>query len=166
MRSRGYGMRGALLVLLSVTLPACGSAGGSLPNAGTSVPPSSTCAQFLPDAPCGEYASASGTENGAALPWLEHGDVIVRLESLEGVLYLTVRTPCGPMSGPVTIDADTMTVDREELALGAMGCLDEEEAAHQKWVLELLRHHPIAMSYSDGYLSWKSGAKTLRLVSQ
>ena len=99
----------------------------------TSTPPQETCAAFLPSAPCAIYTSTSGTAGGKNLPWVASGSLRVQLNSVNGDPYLSVRTNCAPISGPVEITGNTMTAG--DLAIGAIGC-PEELSRQDQWVLD------------------------------
>ncbi|WP_426988584.1 META domain-containing protein [Pseudarthrobacter sp. Y6] len=126
-----------------------------------STPPQETCAAFLPSAPCAIYTSTSGTAGGTNLPWVASGSLRVQLNAVNGDLYLSVRTNCAPISGPVEITGNTMTA--RDLAIGAVGC-PEELGRQDQWVLEVLKR-PVEMSFSQDSLQWKSGADTLSFKS-
>ncbi|MGY4543304.1 hypothetical protein ACVWY0_003237 [Arthrobacter sp. UYNi723] len=127
----------------------------------SSTPPQETCAAFLPSAPCAIYTSTSGTAGGKNLPWVASGSLRVQLNSINGDLYLSVRTNCAPISGPVEITGNTMTAG--DLAIGAIGC-PEEISRQDQWVLEFLKR-PVEMTFSQHTLQWKSGADTLSFKS-
>lgn len=116
---------------------------------------------FLPSAPCAIYASTSGTAAGQDLPWVAAGSLRVQLEAVNGDLYLSVRTTCAPISGPVKITGNVMTVG--DLAIGAIGCR-EELGRQDTWVLEFLKR-PVEVTFSQDTLQWTSGADTLSFKS-
>lgn len=123
----------------------------------TSGLPQETCAAFLPTAPCATYGSVAPTSNGTAVPWAAAGTVKVQLTSVSGTLQLAMKTDCSPISAPVTITGNTLTVGN--IAIGAMGCL-APAGEHETWILEFLKR-PIAMTYAQNTLTWASGTETL-----
>ncbi|XAS68612.1 META domain-containing protein [Micrococcaceae bacterium Sec5.7] len=127
----------------------------------SSTPPQPSCASFLSSVPCAIYASTSGTAGGRDLPWVASGSLRVELNSVNGDLYLSVRTDCAPISGPVEITGDTMTAG--DIAIGAIGC-PEELGRRDQWVLEFLKR-PVNMTFGQDTLQWKSGADTLSFKS-
>lgn len=127
----------------------------------SSTPPQETCAAFLPSAPCATYTSTSGTTGGSNLPWVASGSLRVQLNSVNGDLYLGVRTNCAPIGGQVEITGNTMTAG--DFAIGAIGC-PEELSRQDQWVLEFLKR-PVEMTFSQDTLQWKSGADTLSFKS-
>lgn len=127
----------------------------------SSAAPQEICAAFLPSAPCAIYTSTSGTAGGRNLPWVASGSLRIQLNSVNGDLYLSVRTNCAPISGPVKITGNTMTAG--DLAIGAIGC-PEELSRQDQWVLEFLKR-PVEMTLSQDTLQWKSGADTLSFKS-
>jgi hypothetical protein len=132
-----------------------------LPDQLRPAPPQEICAAFLPSAPCAIYTSTSGTAGGRNLPWVASGSLRIQLNSVNGDLYLSVRTNCAPISGPVKITGNTMTAG--DLAIGAIGC-PEELSRQDQWVLEFLKR-PVEMTLSQDTLQWKSGAHTLSFKS-
>lgn len=132
------------------------------PSQSVSTPPLTTCASFLPSAPCSQYVSISGTSNGVTLPWVATGGLTVELHSVNGGLQFAAKTPCNPISGPAAITGNTLTVD--ELAVGAMGCAGDPSAQEQ-WVVQFLKR-PIEMAFGQDTLTWTTGADTLSFKSK
>lgn len=128
----------------------------------TSVPPLETCAAFLPTAPCATYNSVAASANGKDLPWAAAGSVKVQLTSVDGTLQLAMKTECAPISGPATIAGNTLTVGK--IATGAEGC-SGAAGDHQVWLQEFLKR-PIAMTYTQGTLSWVSGTDALSFKTE
>lgn len=135
---------------------------GNSPVPATSGPPQETCAAFLPTAPCSTYSSVAATSNGMALPWAAAGTIKVRLGSVEGTLQLAMKTDCSPISGPVTITGNTLTIGK--IATGASGCIGTS-GEHQAWIHELLKR-PISMTYTQDTLTWTSGINTLSFQAE
>jgi hypothetical protein len=133
----------------------------SAPSPTSSTPPQVSCAAFLPSVPCATYASTSGTAAGRDLPWVASGSLRVQLESVNGDLYLSVRTNCAPISGPVDITGNVMTVG--DIGIGAAGC-PEDLGQQDTWVLEFLKR-PVEVTFSQDTLQWTSGADTLSFKS-
>jgi len=127
------------------------------PVPATSGPPQETCAAFLPTAPCSTYRSVAATSNGMALPWAAAGTIKVRLSSVEGTLQLAMKTDCSPISGPVTIAGNIMTLGK--VATGASGCIGIA-GEHEAWIHEFLKRS-IAMTHTQDTLTWTSGTNTL-----
>ena len=133
----------------------------SAPSPTSSTPPQVSCAAFLPSAPCATYASTSGTAAGRDLPWVASDSLRVQLESVNGDLYLSVRTNCAPISGPADITGNVMTVG--DIGIGAAGC-PEDLGQQDTWVLEFLKR-PVEVTFSQDTLQWTSGADTLSFKS-
>jgi hypothetical protein len=175
MKRTGVWNYGVLLILIGTLMTSCGaqtwdgqgpsvsapSSTSLSPAPTSSTPPQETCAAFLPSAPCAIYTSTSGTAGGRNLPWVASGSLRVQLNSVNGDLYLSLRTNCAPISGPVEITGNTMTAG--DLAIGAIGC-PEELSRQDQWVLEVLKR-PVEMTFSQDSLQWKSGADTLSFKS-
>lgn len=163
------------LLLLATVLVSCAAtpSGGqgtavvsSGPASSVSVPTEASPARadcaFLPSAPCATYVSVSGTANGEDLPWVAAGSIKARLTSVNGGPHLSVTTNCGPLSMPVTISGNAMTVGK--IATGAVGCEGKVSDQHW-WVIEFLKR-PIEMTFNQGILTWKSGDETLSFKSE
>lgn len=127
----------------------------------SSTPPQETCAAFLPSAPCAIYTSTAGMAGGRDLPWVASGSLRVQLNSVNGDLYLSVKTNCAPIGGPVDITGNTMTAG--DFAIGAVGCR-EKLGRQDQWVLEFLQR-PVEVTFSQDTLQWKSGTDTLSFKS-
>ena len=137
---------------------------GSMPSATaptSSTPPRVSCAVFLPTAPCATYTSTSATTGGRELPWAAPGSLTAELNAVDGDLYLSVRTDCAPIGGPVDITGYIMTA--RDIAMGAVGC-PEELGQQSTWIAEFLSH-PVEMTFSQGTLQWTSGADTLTFTN-
>lgn len=89
------------------------------------------------------------------------GSLRVQLNSVNGDLYLSVRTNCAPISGPVEITGDIMTVG--DIGIGAVGC-PEDLGQQDTRVLEFLTR-PVEVTFSQDTLQWTSGADTLSFKS-
>lgn len=157
------------LFFVGLLMTSCAS--GPVGKAGTAVPtpppissatPQVSCAPFLPSAPCSQYVSISGTSNGVTLPWAAAGGLMVELNSVNGGLELTAKTPCNPISGPAMITGSTLIV--EKLAVGAVGCVGDP-AEQEKWVVQFLKQ-PIEMTFNQDTLTWKGGTDTLSFKSK
>lgn len=135
----------------------------AVPGSMTTSPPQSSCAAFLPSAPCTKYLGISGTANGEDLPWVASGGVSAQLAAVNGELWLAVVTRCAPMSGPATITGTTLTV--RDVVIGASGCIDKNMGEQQQWVQDFLQR-PIEQTFNDGTLNWKSGTDTLNFRSE
>lgn len=146
---------------LSATTQADKSAATPIPA--TTSRPQEACAPFLTGAPCATYDSVAASSHGKALAWAAAGTVKVQLTSVKGTLQLSVRTPCSPLSAPVAIKANILTV-AGKIATGAEGCVGAA-GDQQVWVQEFLKR-PIAMTYSNGTLSWVSGADALSFKTE
>lgn len=131
------------------------------PSPGGSTQPTIECAEFLSSTPCGTYSSVRGESGGQDVAWIGTGAVTARLTAVSGSLYLTVTTPCSPLSGPASVAGGIMQLG--SIAVGAMGCAGDA-ASQQAWVLEFLKR-PIKMAYINGTLTWLSGADTLDFKS-
>lgn len=147
-------------VPVSVDSPTSASA---VPGSTTTSPPQSSCAVFLPSAPCTKYLGVSGTANGEDRPWVASGGVSAQLAAVDGELWLAVVPRCAPMSGPATITGTTLTV--RDIVIGASGCIDKDMGEQQQWVLDFLQR-PIEQTFSNGTLTWKSGNDTLNFKSE
>lgn len=152
MKSMWFWKYGVPLVLIGTFMTSCGAQTSDGQG---------NCAAFLPSVPCAMYASTSGTASGRDLPWLASGSLRVQLNSVNGDLFLSVRTDCAPIGGPVEITGDTMTAG--DIAVGAVGC-PEELGQQGQWVLEFLKR-PVHVTFSQDTLQWKSGADTLSFQS-
>lgn len=147
-------------VPVSVESPTSASA---VPGSTITSPPQSSCAAFLPSAPCAKYLGISGTANGEDLPWVASGGVSAELMSVNGELWLAVVPRCAPMSGPAKITGTTLTV--RDIVIGASGCTDKNMGEQQQWVQDFLQR-PIEQTFSNGTLTWKSGTDTLNFKSE
>ena len=169
-RLRGWA-HGVPLILIVTLVTSCGtgieagrdsavrapSSTSLSPGPTGSTPPQVNCAAFLPSAPCATYASTAGTTGGRELPWVAPGSLTAELNSVGGDLYLSVRTDCAPIGGPVDITGNIMTAG--DIAMGAVGC-PEELGQQSTWIAEFLSR-PVEMTFSQGTLQWTSGADTL-----
>ncbi|WAH98242.1 META domain-containing protein [Arthrobacter sp. MMS18-M83] len=131
------------------------------PSSRGSTQPTVECAEFLPSTPCGLYSSVRGASGRQDVAWAGSGSITARLESVSGSLYLTVTTPCAPLSGAASITGNILQV--RSIAVGAMSC-PGEPASQEAWVLEFLRR-PIKLAYASGTLTWLSGPDTLGFKS-
>ncbi|WP_265977328.1 META domain-containing protein [Arthrobacter sp. MI7-26] len=86
----------------------------------------------------------------------------MELNSVNGGLEFTAKTPCNPISGPAMITGSTLIV--EKLALGAVGCVGDP-AEQEKWVVQFLKQ-PIEMAFNQDTLTWKDGTDTLKFKSK
>ena len=185
-RTRGW-VYGVPLVIIVTLMTSCGTGTGtgagrdsavpapsstslspgptdSMPSVASptsSTPPQVSCAVFLPSAPCATYASTAGTTGGRELPWVASDTLRVQLDSVDGDLYLTVRTDCAPIGGPVDITGNIMTAG--DIAVGALGC-PEELGQQSTWIAEFLSR-PVEMTFNQGTLQWTSGADTLSFTN-
>jgi len=135
----------------------------AVPASTPTSPPQSSCAAFLPSAPCAKYLGISGMSNGADLPWVASGGASAELMTVNGELWLGVDSRCAPMSGPATISGNTLTV--RDVVIGASGCIDKNEGEQQQWVEDFLQR-PIEQAFSNGTLTWKSGTDILNFRSE
>ncbi|HEY8702676.1 MAG TPA: META domain-containing protein [Arthrobacter sp.] len=145
----------------STNSPATATTTSSMPGPTITAQPQESCAAFLPSTPCTRYGSVSGTTGGTEIPWLASGGVTAKLTSVNGELQLSVTTGCGPLGAQATITGNTLTV--RDIATGASGCT-ADTGEQQQWVRQFLQR-PIAMTFSQGILSWKSGTDTLSFKS-
>lgn len=133
----------------------------SIAGSTSTTQPQETCVAFLPSAPCTGYTSISGTDDGKDLPWVTSNGLKAALSSINGQLLLSIRTGCGPLSGPAQITGNTFTV--RDIAIGASGCTDVT-GEQQSWVMDFLKR-PIEMTFNQGTLLWKSGTDSLSFKS-
>ena len=123
------------VVFLGLGVASCGQEAGQ-PNPKQTSAPSSECAHFLPEAPCGRYASIAGSDNGQEIPWVTAGEVTAELSKRGADTHLSIVMPCGPLDAVVTIDGKIMRLTGQR-ALGASGCV-EGQGERQDWILKLL----------------------------
>lgn len=148
-------------LLIGVTVAACGS-GTGVPNPSRSSPTSwSACAQFVPEAPCGKYASTAGSDDGTPIPWVTAGEVTAQLSERGGDTYLTVVTPCAPLDAVVTFTGNVMRLTGQR-ALGAAGC-GTTTGEQQTWVLNFLEE-TLELGYRNNTLTWTNGKDSLSFV--
>lgn len=121
--------------------------------------PSSECAKFLPDAPCGQFKSTAGTAAGQPISWVTGGHVTAQLDRVGQETYLTAVLPCGPVNTPVTINGSDMTLSGK-LAVGASGCVDAAKGDQQTWALKFLQDG-VQLNYANGVLTWTRGQDSL-----
>ena len=150
------------VLLLGMGVASCGGVAGQSNPTWTS-PPSSKCAEFLAGAPCGQYASTAGFDDGKEVPWLTAGEVTAQLSKRDGDTYLTVVMPCGPLDAVVTINGSTMRLTGQR-ALGASGCIDGL-GERRDWVLEFLEGS-VELAYSNNTLTWTNGSDSLAFVAR
>lgn len=151
------------VLFVGVTVSSCGSSPGAPNPSQTSPTSSSECAQFVPEAPCGKYASTAGSDDGKPIPWVTAGEVTAQLSKRGGHTYLTVVMPCGPLDAVVTINNNTMRLT--EQALGASGCIDPTKAEQKTWVLKFLEGD-LELGYSNDTLTWTNGKDSLSFVTR
>jgi hypothetical protein len=109
------------VVFIGMTVVSCGSSAGAPNPIQTSPRLSSECAQFVSEAPCGQYTSTAGSDDGTPISGVTEGEVTAQLSKRGSDTYLTVVMPCGPLDAVVTINDNTMRITGQR-ALGASGC--------------------------------------------
>ena len=68
---------------------------------------------------CGSYRSVSAS---GIMEWAAERPVTLRLDQTPGSVLVSLTTPCNPISAPVSISSETLTIDSSGMTVGAKGC--------------------------------------------
>lgn len=150
------------VVFLGMGVASCGPEAGQLNPKQTSAPPSE-CAHFVPEAPCGRYASIAGSDNGQEISWVTAGEVTAELSKRGGDTHLSAVMPCGPVDAVVTIDGNVMRLTGER-AFGASGCM-EGAGVKRDWIMEFLERG-VELGYNNHTLTLTNGRDSLSFATR
>jgi hypothetical protein len=106
---------------------------------------------------CVDFVSVSGADAGGELAWLGTDPLTFSLKRVDGEVYALIRTPCGPGSGPASLDGGTLAVP--QLAVAAMGCA-EPAAGYGHWAWNLMKE-PVSYTYDGTTLTWANARGTV-----
>jgi hypothetical protein len=152
-----------VVLFMGMAVASCGSSTGAPEPNQTSPKPSSECAKFVSEAPCGKYTSTAGSDDGTSIPWVTEGEVTAQLFHNGGNTHLVVVMPCAPLDAVVTVNGSTMRLTGQR-ALGASGC-GEPQSEWKAWVLQFLEGS-VEMGYSNNTLTWANGKDSLSFVTR
>lgn len=108
-----------------------------------------------------QFESRSGQDAGGELSWIADEPVLWSMTTMNGDYTAVISAPCNTLNAAVSVTADTITVDTDNVAMTAMAC-EEPIASMDEWVHSFIAEpinytwdgETLAMSNDQGGLTF------------